>query len=138
MIMVSWFGANAYSLWANGRDWQDYASAELGFLPTEAQWEYAARGAQVANFPWGDGPASPALLNVCWNLDTLSPETPLEELPLAPVNFELGVSPFGLRHMAGNVWHWCRDTYDPAFYTSARASEPDPWNAAENGPKSER
>jgi len=138
MIMVSWFGANAYSLWANGRDWQDYSRAQLGFLPTEAQWEYAARGAQVSNFPWGDEPASPALLNVCWDMDALNPETPLEELPLTPVNFELGVSPFGLRHMAGNIWHWCRDTYDPAFYASAAASAPDAWNAAENGTKSER
>merc|ERR1719482_20062 len=52
MIMVSWYGANAYALWANGRDWRTYRSSAQSFLPTEAQWEYAARGAQVMPFPW--------------------------------------------------------------------------------------
>merc|ERR1711862_360948 len=73
MIMVSWYGANAYSLWANGRDWRTYRSASKSFLPTEAQWEYAARGAQLVEYPWGDAPASPELLNVCWNMDAHDP-----------------------------------------------------------------
>jgi acyl carrier protein len=44
MVLVSWYGANAYSLWANGFDWTDYETSD-GFLPSEAQWEYAALNA---------------------------------------------------------------------------------------------
>lgn len=135
MIMVSWYGANAYSLWANGCDWRNYRSAMSSFLPTEAQWEYAARGVNSTRFPWGDAPASAELLNVCFNMEahdrTSHISTPLEEFPLVPVNVELGMSPFGLRHMAGNVLQWCRDTYDANFYASAAASLPDPCNYAE-------
>merc|ERR1712217_529816 len=137
MIMVSWYGANAYSLWANNRDWRHYRSATQSFLPTEAQWEYAARGVDSVRFPWGDAPASTELLNVCFNMEAHDPtshtSTPLEEFPLVPVNVELGMSPFGLRHMAGNVLNWCRDTYDDDFYTSEAASLPNPCNYAETG-----
>src|SRR5205807_1744585 len=63
MVLVSWYGANAYSLWANGREWQDYRDGvgELlgSYLPTEAQWEYAARGTEYRRFPWGDEPPAP-------------------------------------------------------------------------------
>jgi len=140
MIMVSWYGANAYSLWANGHPWQDYHSAQAGFLPTEAQWEYAARGTNVQNFPWGDSPASPELLNVWWDDGaSLDPEAPLGDLPLRPVNAQLGISPFQLRGMAGNVWQWCRDAYDPHFYASGKASGKNAWNDAEEvQPRSER
>merc|ERR1712192_8150 len=79
--------------------------------------------------------ASTELLNVCFNMEAHDPtshiSTPLEEFPLVPVNVELGMSPFGLRHMAGNVLNWCRDTYDADFYTSVAASLPDPCNYAE-------
>lgn len=140
MINVTWFGANAYSLWANGEDWWQYRDATSSFLPSEAQWEYAARGASPANFPWGDAAPTPALLNV--NFTTLEPpdihQVTLQDLPLADVNCELGVSPFGLRHMAGNVWQWCRDTYSPEFYASEAAALPDAWNDAAGGPKAER
>ena len=47
MVLVSWFGANAYSLWANGSEWKQYQT-QAGFLPSEAQYEYAAQG-QTAN-----------------------------------------------------------------------------------------
>ena len=62
MILVSWYGANAYSLWANGRGWEGYrgegGAEPESLLPTEAQWEYAARGAAYREFPWGDDPPS--------------------------------------------------------------------------------
>ena len=52
MILVSWHGANAYSLWANGGDPRRYKDAAAGFLPSEAQWEYAARGSKPMNYPF--------------------------------------------------------------------------------------
>ncbi|CAE7735915.1 pkn1 [Symbiodinium pilosum] len=146
MILVSWYGANAYALWAHGCDWRGYKSAEQSFLPTEAQWEYAARGAEPLQYPWGNDTATADLLNVCWDTTAYDNKgnvaahvaTPLEELPLVPVNAKLGMSPFGLRGMAGNVWQWCRDTYHSNFYLATEASLPDAWNAEEGALKSER
>eukprot|EP00913_Durusdinium_trenchii_P014459 g13563.t1 len=80
MILVSWYGANAYSLWAHGKDWHDYKTATAGFLPSEAQWEYAARGETPRSFPWGDK-ADPELLNVCWEA-TLHADEALNSKPL--------------------------------------------------------
>eukprot|EP00438_Fugacium_kawagutii_P016966 Skav217280 [mRNA] locus=scaffold120:199839:206828:+ [translate_table: standard] len=139
MILVSWYGANAYSLWAHGGNWQDYKSSIESFLPTEAQWEYAARGTDPQDFPWGQE-QSADLLNVCWDAQKhlengLSPPA-VHELPLDPVNLTKGQSPFGLRGMAGNVWQWCRDTYDPDFYSSSMAVSTDAWNSTE-GPLAE-
>jgi formylglycine-generating enzyme required for sulfatase activity len=138
MIMVSWFGANAYSLWADEQDYRGYRNASTSCLPTEAQWEYASRGAGSASFPWGELPPSADRLNVCWDLAALCADTPLAELPIAPVTAQLGLSPCGARGMAGNVWQWCRDTYDARWYASAAASQPDAWNDAAAGPKAER
>jgi len=118
MILVSWYGANAYSLWANGRDWTDFrdeSGAALGsFLPTEAQWEYAARGSSSREFPWGDDP--PKDDQMCFGRHRRSATYRADTMPMAAVNSRLGVSPFGLHHMAGNVWQWCRDWYDGEFY----------------------
>lgn len=140
MILVSWYGANAYSLWANGRGWDDYradAGAETeSFLPSEAQWEYAARGACYRVFPWGDEPPSQEKMR--YGRHRRGTAYRAETLPMADVNAELGMSPFGLHHMAGNVWQWCRDWYDPAFYTRPEASRPNPVNRVPSLVRSER
>lgn len=128
MINVTWYGANAYSMWANGRPWHGYKEAESSCLPSEAQWEYAARGAQPSNFPWGDEPASAALLNVRWDpwpLDLEVTKLRPQDFPLTDVNCQLGVSPFGIRHMAGTVWQWCRDTFRPDYYGTPEATQAD-------------
>ncbi len=136
MVLVSWYGANAYSLWANGRDWSGYKDespeAET-FLPSEAQWEYAARGAD----PSGGGAADSSGE---FNAGRHEPGATysVETLPLSDVNAELGMSPFGLHHAVGNVWQWCRDWYDPSFYSTAEASGWNPVNRRPTGVRSER
>jgi len=91
VVGVSWYEANAYSRWANGR------------LPTEAEIEYAARGGLVGKkYPWGD--ADP-FGNAHYGQDAPSG---------APFEVDqVGFNPnnFGLRHMAGNVWEWGADWY---------------------------
>jgi formylglycine-generating enzyme required for sulfatase activity len=139
MILVSWFGANAYSLWALGGDWRRHGGGPEdpeGFLPTEAQWEYAARGASRRTFPWGEASPSPGLMQFGRHRRGASyvPET----LPMADVNVDLGVSPFGARHMAGNVWQWCRDWYAADFPGRPEASGPNPTNRAPTGVRAER
>lgn len=109
MILVSWYGANAYALWANGADWRGYRETSP-FLPTNTQFEYAARGPEPRQFPWGDEP-DPDRANV--QRHAFRTRYRLQQLPMAPVNACLGLSPFGLRHMAGNVWQWTADWHDP-------------------------
>lgn len=111
------------------------------FLPSEAQWEYAARGTDPQDFPWGAEECAD-LLNVCWDQEIhkdLNGNAPaLHDFPLEPVNLTKGQSPFGLRGMAGNVWQWCRDSYDPDFYSSPLALATDAWNSLETPFRSER
>ncbi len=135
MVLVSWYGANAYSKWANGQDWTDDRSDAM-FLPSDAQWEYAARGATRRRFPWGEEEPTPEMARL--SLHRWGTTYSLASLPLANVNEELGLSPFGLRHMAGNVWHWCRDDYDPKFYSTDAAKGQDPVCRSSTGVKSER
>jgi len=140
MVLISWYGANAYSLWANGRGWTDYrneSGAEPGrFLPSEAQWEYAARGARHQPFPWGDEPPSQERMR--YGQHRRDAAYRAETMPMADVNESLGMSPFGLHHMAGNVWQWCRDWYDGSFYGMADAGRANPVNSKPSGVRSER
>ena len=141
MIMVSWYGANAYSRWANRLDWRQYKQLHMfapgrTTLPSEAQWEYAARGARYREFPWGSQPPLPAIAQ--FGLHRRQRSYTFDEIPLAPVNASLGVSPFGLLHMAGNIWQWCADSYAPDFYTTPQAQTDDPLNTADTGTRSER
>ena len=135
MVLVSWFGANAYSLWANNADWSDYHTME-GFLPTEAQWEYAARGPVSQPFPWGE--AADESLMCCARHESAAEYSTATTLPMADVHARLGMSPFGLHHMAGNVWQWCRDWYDRDFYRRPEATERNPECRTATAIRSER
>lgn len=135
MMLVSWFGASAYSAWANLRDWRAYGEAGHSLLPSEAQWEYAARGAAPRRFPWGDEPAAD---RAHAGVHTRGASYSLDSLPLMPTHARCGMSPFELHHMAGNVWQWCRDAYDPEYYRSAAAARPNPVNLDDSGLRAER
>jgi formylglycine-generating enzyme required for sulfatase activity len=136
MVLVSWFGANAYSLWVNACDVAGYRS-HVSFLPSEAQWEHAAQGAiprrTEANSDQLTAPR-PAVFGQHIQGQSYTATT----LPMAAVHAHHGVSIFGLCHMAGNVWQWCRDWYADDFYRRPESTKRNPLNLVPTGVRSER
>lgn len=134
MVLVSWYGAAAYANWRSAREgltpcynlstWECTFGAGGYRLPTEAEWEKAARGGEHSpyyDFPWGDS-IDGSKANY-W--ETGDPYETGAYPYTAPVGYYDGnqiptgvdmANGYGLYDMAGNVWEWCNDWYDESYY----------------------
>ncbi len=105
VVNLDWYDAEAYCKWAGKR------------VPTEAEWEKAAKGTEDRRFPWGDVEPTERHVNFLqrWN----------GEKTLMPVgSYKAGMSPYGVYDMAGNVFEWVADWYDPRYYGKSPAKNP--------------
>lgn len=103
VVQVSWNDARTYCDWAQRS------------LPTEAQWEKAARGMDQLIYPWGQ----------TWDSEKVNSALADPYAQLAPVgSFPGGTSPFGAQDMVGNAYEWVKDTYSADFYLNSPKTNP--------------
>jgi formylglycine-generating enzyme required for sulfatase activity/calcineurin-like phosphoesterase family protein/energy-coupling factor transporter ATP-binding protein EcfA2 len=108
VVEVSWYEASAYAKWLSVKTGHRYV------LPSEAQWEKAARGSGGFAYPWGEN----------WKEDYCnSVECGLMRTSLVGI-FPKGKSPYGCMDMAGNVWEWCADWYEEDYYKKSPVRNP--------------
>jgi formylglycine-generating enzyme required for sulfatase activity/tRNA A-37 threonylcarbamoyl transferase component Bud32 len=114
VVGVTWVDARAFAQWIGGA------------LPSEAQWEIAAKGPFVPpepntprvlmQYPWGDEGVTPAHANI----------DGVHGVTSSVGSFPKGASPCGAQDMCGNVWEWCEDVWDPDAYRTIKNGDTDP------------
>jgi formylglycine-generating enzyme required for sulfatase activity len=152
---VTWFGAAAYCNWLSQKDgyhpvyntttWESDFTKNGYRLPTEAEWEYAARGGQTNpyfNYPWGND-ADKTKANWPKSSDPYESGPNPHTTPVGFYNGQLhiksefnwpgsietyqpsnGANAYGLYDMAGNVWQWCNDWYRQDYYKVSQSNDP--------------
>lgn len=113
VVHVSWQDAQAYCAWAGVR------------LPSEAEWEFAARSGRAgARFPWGDTLDNEGARRAnLWQ--GRFPDAPAAGWQPGPMRADaLPPNAWGLHHITGNVWQWCADAFSPTYHLDTPARDP--------------